>query len=1837
MNGFIVEKKLLISELLLAIQRHLAHGPCQRAAEVLRNEIERLSVRWLIYILVPQRYDYRGVAHRQSVMDYERQVSGNQPSLVSIIERLSALQNRLLPPPLLSLPLRIFNSRRLALDRTEESVRNIARVRDAVNPRACEPLDRLDRLQLLGVRELGRRLPRRHMLHKNSMQSLELHCRILGHLSSVFCVAFDRTGRFIITGADDNLVKIWSATSGLLRFTLRGHSGEITDMTVSDDNVLLATGSVDKTVRIWCLQTAACLRIFRSHTAMVTLISFLPFVDGDTRYLISTGRDCVVNFYRYTASDHIFENHPLVFHERTSTGSRVISSCHSPGGNLVVVGDTHHFIRIYRVFKDGVDKVLQIQGHTDKVDSLVWAHSGIRFASGSHDGLAKVWKFECNEWTAVVLDAKMRDEQRPASNAKNAYKVTMLCWSLEDDYAITSGSDHTLRVWNPNTGQEIRQLVGHKDEAFVLTAHPIFREYILSAGHDGFLLVWNVFNGTLVKRYQNQVDTRGNLPLFDVAISTDGTLVGAVDSHGHLSILGVGTNQRAKTMPKEQFFHTDYISVISDLESGFTIDEELEVATHLLPPPNFVNADGMVYPTEIQRLVPGREGFDPEHPEQAMEPIWLNRCMVDRLPPSTIDIMNAQLTELRESEAQAIERELKRVQSVVRINDERLPQCTSKSAPAARKKGQGDSRAHVKKSCAAAGQEQSSRPLSIDDIDEVLSADSSEDSTFTSTGHDDEESDEDEDDVVVSDDDDDEDDFCETSDNSSDSDYCAERTRADHTRSRRRGDDNEPGPSGLQRGGNTRNSSRQRQRGNRNSEVRTRRRVVISSEEDDDDAATSSHLEDQPGPSGSSRSGQARATRTAERAANNRSSRKRRIRNEHSANSGGTTSSRGNRASSSDILTPSTPLSPIREEECELVADDGDPSTSSSVNQMLTAKQSEKDVRRGGTIRQRRVTTAMRMVEFPTWMRLVQPMKFPYIAQLDDEVVYFRQGHELYLQSVEQHNLYTVTPRMQPLAELDAEEFCVVDEVKYVRRPFRLTMVRLARIDDNGVRTGLVFSVRYHDMENVPDFIILRHLYNESVSRRYQLGDRIETILDNHWWTGTVDKKEAHDEESYPRSNWYCLTVKWDTGEDEKMSPWDVQPIQPNRRSGMATEAEQLQFSAYPFVDFEWIGAVTGVEACCNRLLTALEQLDGEPDVRPFAAPVNLEEYPEYSWNVDYPIDLQTIEQRVRNKFYRRLRSCEQDIRYIAINASMFNERGSIIVHNSRVLVETLIRYLRDTKYNDARALFNELKVAPESELIEYNRRQRLHYGTTEKGHSRAMLTNGTAQGCSGGSAMSDGVGVSLLSECGPEWVAEAMRIVGQLLDHTSASHFLGLNDELSEVYKDGCDDLQTIQQKLRSNEYASPMELKSAVERLMQTCRSTVDNKRSPIYQNSLTFLGLFNNSIAPVLAKWQRMQQRSQSLDENAADSSGRNLRHRPPKSTTNSHIYNTRSRHEHGTMQDADNPSVVTTLNHQSRSFRPPNGYYRNLNNGLFAQRSTGPSDLKTKMEPILSDETENDYDKHVDEVNPPGCARVKSCASSSDESYRVDGEGVGREHREEENMKDGQLQERQEVEDSNFYPDTTADITRDSSTASNSPCGYRRSSRSLKMNQFEHVLSTFFIVSCLFIFRTRKRPTFYVSEPDDETSRDSVASSSNCRKRKNTRRTKQQQSSAARNASLANGNRTSSNDAIEPSTSRSHNNRRNISRRKRLYPVGEEEEHLLNGAGESENDGSAEVEEPASSRDGATSRKRLRPRAATKAINYCEEKDENDSDDSEEKIVYTTSVSARGRVRRHKAYS
>lgn len=117
----------------------------------------------------------------------------------------------------------------------------------------------------------------------------------------------------------------------------------------------------------------------------------------------------------------------------------------------------------------------------------------------------------------------------------------MVCWDVSDEWVITAVNDSSLKVWNSKSGELIKVLRRHKDEVFVLESHPIDPRVILSAGHDGQLIIWDVLNTEPVACFQNFIEGQGNGAVFDAKWSPDGTMIAATDSHGHLLMYGFGS------------------------------------------------------------------------------------------------------------------------------------------------------------------------------------------------------------------------------------------------------------------------------------------------------------------------------------------------------------------------------------------------------------------------------------------------------------------------------------------------------------------------------------------------------------------------------------------------------------------------------------------------------------------------------------------------------------------------------------------------------------------------------------------------------------------------------------------------------------------------------------------------------------------------------------------------------------------------------------------------------------------------------------------------------------------------------------------------------------------------------------------------------------------------------------------------------------------------------------------------------------------------------------------------------------------------------------------------
>ncbi|MFZ2109563.1 MAG: hypothetical protein WAV18_30005 [Roseiarcus sp.] len=66
-------------------------------------------------------------------------------------------------------------------------------------------------------------------------------------------------GRFIVSGSNDNTLRLWDAANGALLKTLKGHSNSVASVAFSPDGRFIVSGSKDNTLKLWNASTGALL------------------------------------------------------------------------------------------------------------------------------------------------------------------------------------------------------------------------------------------------------------------------------------------------------------------------------------------------------------------------------------------------------------------------------------------------------------------------------------------------------------------------------------------------------------------------------------------------------------------------------------------------------------------------------------------------------------------------------------------------------------------------------------------------------------------------------------------------------------------------------------------------------------------------------------------------------------------------------------------------------------------------------------------------------------------------------------------------------------------------------------------------------------------------------------------------------------------------------------------------------------------------------------------------------------------------------------------------------------------------------------------------------------------------------------------------------------------------------------------------------------------------------------------------------------------------------------------------------------------------------------------
>jgi len=117
---------------------------------------------------------------------------------------------------------------------------------------------------------------------------------IMENVGIVMSVAYTSDGQLLISGSENNIIKIWQPATGNLIRTLKGHSGAVNSLAITSDNKILVSGSEDQTIKLWEIETGEEICTLTGHTGIVYSVAISP----DNQTIVSGSQDGTIKIWR---------------------------------------------------------------------------------------------------------------------------------------------------------------------------------------------------------------------------------------------------------------------------------------------------------------------------------------------------------------------------------------------------------------------------------------------------------------------------------------------------------------------------------------------------------------------------------------------------------------------------------------------------------------------------------------------------------------------------------------------------------------------------------------------------------------------------------------------------------------------------------------------------------------------------------------------------------------------------------------------------------------------------------------------------------------------------------------------------------------------------------------------------------------------------------------------------------------------------------------------------------------------------------------------------------------------------------------------------------------------------------------------------------------------------------------------------------------------------------------------------------------------------------------------------------------------------------------------------
>lgn len=317
-------------------------------------------------------------------------------------------------------------------------------------------------------------------------------CNVLllsGTQTAIQSIAFSPNGQWVVSGSNDGAIRIWDAELGTQPFQpLKSHeySQPIRSLAFFPDGNRIASGAENGTIRVWDLKRGKedCPPLKEHPRSVEGLV-----ISSDGRRIISGSKDHSIGIWDtgYLAQVQTENSHV----------NAITALALSHDGMCFAVGLKDRSINLLDTYKGAARLCHPLVGHKDDILSLAFSPIGGRMASGADkkDGSVRIWDTVTGKQLLFLR----------GGNMGSTLSVTF----SNDGHRIASGStDGVIRIWDLSSSAQTPtlSLQGHRAEVRCIAFSPNGTQ-IVSGSKDSAVRVWDAESGEQISLFLDDRDS----------------------------------------------------------------------------------------------------------------------------------------------------------------------------------------------------------------------------------------------------------------------------------------------------------------------------------------------------------------------------------------------------------------------------------------------------------------------------------------------------------------------------------------------------------------------------------------------------------------------------------------------------------------------------------------------------------------------------------------------------------------------------------------------------------------------------------------------------------------------------------------------------------------------------------------------------------------------------------------------------------------------------------------------------------------------------------------------------------------------------------------------------------------------------------------------------------------------------------------------------------------------------------------------------------------------------------------------------------------------------------